>query len=36
VGLQEKGFRLVTIEELFDLRNQEPNDLKYFAYNYTR
>ncbi|MBE6591681.1 MAG: hypothetical protein E7646_06535 [Ruminococcaceae bacterium] len=36
VGLQEKGFRLVTIEELFDLRNQEKNDLKYFAYNYTR
>ncbi len=35
-GLQEQGFRLVTVEEMFDLRNQEPKDFKYFSQHSVR
>ena len=30
-GLLEQGYRLVTVEELFDLRNQEPQGFKYYS-----
>ncbi len=30
-GLQEQGYRLVTVEELLALRERQPSDLKYFS-----